>query len=315
MEYMKSPIISIIIPVYKAEKFIHRCIDSVLIQSFKDYELILVDDGSPDNSGAICDEYAEKDARIKVLHKKNGGVSSARNAGIEFSSCEWIVFIDSDDYLQQDFLINPNDFKEDLAISSYEVFGDESNIVKNKNRIIQENDIKDFLKENLQEPMFRVPWAKYFRSHIIKDNNIRFQTDIHIGEDTYFMLDYLFYTRSIRFNASSMYMYKSDADYSRYALTPEKATAIFNRIYGIYKKLNIDSINFLTFVFLFYWGLISPDKSKRNANVWYNDNNIKTVYKQINDNISIGMKFRYYLYNLGFPAKIIELLLTNRHKL
>ena len=311
---MKAPIISIIIPVYKAEKFLNRCIDSVLIQSFKDYELILVDDGSPDNSGAICDEYAEKDARIKVLHKKNGGVSSARNAGIEISRGEWIVFVDSDDYLQPDFLINPNDLKEDLAISSYEVFGDESNIVKNENKVIQENDIKDFLSKNLQEPMFRVPWAKYFRSHIIKDNNIRFQTDIHIGEDTYFILDYLCYTRNIRFIDSSMYMYKSDVDYSRYALTPEKATAIFNRIYGIYKKLNIDSIHFLTFIFLFYWGLISPDKSKKHAKIWYNDNNIGTVYKKINKEISFLMRFRYFLYKIGFPIRIIEQLLTPRHK-
>ena len=91
--------LSVIVPVYKAEKYLHRCVDSILAQTFTDFELILVDDGSPDESGRICDEYALRDNRIKVLHKENGGVSSARNAGIDASSGEFIAFVDSDDYI------------------------------------------------------------------------------------------------------------------------------------------------------------------------------------------------------------------------
>ncbi|MBO4897376.1 MAG: glycosyltransferase family 2 protein [Clostridia bacterium] len=102
------PKISVIVPVYKVEKYIHRCIDSILNQTFSDFELILVDDGSPDNCGRICDEYAECDDRIKVIHKENGGLSDARNAGIDWafknSGSEWLTFIDSDDWVHEKYL-------------------------------------------------------------------------------------------------------------------------------------------------------------------------------------------------------------------
>lgn len=91
--------LSVIIPVYKVEKYLARCIDSVISQTFTDFELILVDDGSPDKSPEICDEYVKKDSRIRVIHKKNGGLSSARNAGLEVCKGEYIFFIDSDDWL------------------------------------------------------------------------------------------------------------------------------------------------------------------------------------------------------------------------
>ena len=102
------PKISVIVPVYKVEKYLNRCIDSILNQTFIDFELILVDDGSPDNCGKICDEYAEKDSRIVVIHKENGGLSDARNAGLDWifanSDSEWITFIDSDDYIHLQYL-------------------------------------------------------------------------------------------------------------------------------------------------------------------------------------------------------------------
>ena len=97
MNRTEIPKISIIVPVYNVESYLPRCIDSILAQTYTDFELILVDDGSPDNSGAICDEYAAKDSRIRVIHKENGGVSSARNTGLDFASGKYISFVDSDD--------------------------------------------------------------------------------------------------------------------------------------------------------------------------------------------------------------------------
>ena len=102
------PTISVIVPVYKVEKYIHRCVDSILGQTYEDFELILVDDGSPDNCGAICDEYAAKDSRVVVIHQENGGLSAARNAGIDWafanSDSQWLSFIDSDDWVHPEYL-------------------------------------------------------------------------------------------------------------------------------------------------------------------------------------------------------------------
>ena len=95
------PQISVIVPVYNTEKYLHRCIDSILAQTFTDFELLLIDDGSTDNSGTICDEYATKDSRVRVFHKKNGGVSSARNLGVDNAKGEWVTFVDSDDCVPQ----------------------------------------------------------------------------------------------------------------------------------------------------------------------------------------------------------------------
>ena len=102
------PLISVIVPVYKVEPYIHRCVDSILGQSYTDFELILVDDGSPDNCGVICDDYARQDSRIHVIHQNNGGLSAARNAGIDWafanSDSKWLTFIDSDDWVHREYL-------------------------------------------------------------------------------------------------------------------------------------------------------------------------------------------------------------------
>lgn len=97
-------IVSVIVPVYNVERYLPRCIDSILSQSFSDFELILVDDGSPDQCGAICDEYAVNDERIRVIHQENGKISAARNAGLDAAQGEWIAFIDSDDWIHRDYL-------------------------------------------------------------------------------------------------------------------------------------------------------------------------------------------------------------------
>jgi glycosyltransferase involved in cell wall biosynthesis len=111
--------ISIIVPVYNVEKYLNKCVDSILNQTFKDFELILVDDGSPDNSGAICDQYAKEDTRVRVIHKENGGLSSARNAGIEVAQGKFLGFVDSDDYIAEDMyeLLYNNILREDADLS------------------------------------------------------------------------------------------------------------------------------------------------------------------------------------------------------
>ena len=109
---MKNDLISIIIPVYKVEKYLEKCIESVLKQTYTNLQIILVDDGSPDNCGKICDEYAKKDSRIEVIHKANGGLSDARNVGISKAKGRYIGFVDSDDYIKEDIRNKENGIRE-----------------------------------------------------------------------------------------------------------------------------------------------------------------------------------------------------------
>ena len=140
------PKLSIIVPVYKVEQYIHKCVDSILNQTFKDFELILVDDGSPDNCGAICDEYALKDERVRVIHKENGGLSDARNFGLKEAKGEYVSFIDSDDWLDLDLYSDVLGYADEhnldvVCFDVYEVKGDK---IKYHNRF---NENKVFIGE------------------------------------------------------------------------------------------------------------------------------------------------------------------------
>ena len=99
-----SPVVSIVLPIYKTEQYLHQCVDSILNQSYEDFEVILVDDGSPDRCPEICDEYARRDSRVRAIHKPNGGASSARNVGIRAARGTWIMFVDPDDWIDRDTL-------------------------------------------------------------------------------------------------------------------------------------------------------------------------------------------------------------------
>ena len=118
-----NPLISIVVPVYNVEKYLKKCIQSIINQTYKNLEIILVDDGSSDNSGKICDEFAQKDNRIKVIHKTNGGLSDARNAGLDIMSGEWVSFVDSDDFVSKYYIENlynlATEFMADVSMVSY----------------------------------------------------------------------------------------------------------------------------------------------------------------------------------------------------
>lgn len=151
---MNNPLISIVVPVYNVEKFLRSCLDSILFQTYTNWEAILVDDGSNDNSGCICDEYAQKDRRIRVIYKKNGGVSSARNVGIENARGDWFLFCDSDDILYEDtlhtFVSRINDGIDSVCGGYVEIDELEESVIrmsssKDYEILISRNDaLKDF---------------------------------------------------------------------------------------------------------------------------------------------------------------------------
>ena len=210
-----TPTISVIVPVYNVERYLARCIDSILAQTFMDFELILIDDGSPDNSGRICDEYAAKDARIRVFHQENGGVSSARNHGIDAALGEYVCFVDSDDLILPTYLetlfetITEND--ADIATCGYI-----TSYYKNGQVIKQETrepaitgTYSNFGKPliELQSPaMYSTPFNHLFRKEIIKASNITFPP-IRRGEDDYFVHCFLRAAQSIAICAENLYIY------------------------------------------------------------------------------------------------------------
>ena len=172
----KTPIISIIVPVYNVEKYLKRCIDSILNQTFKDFELILVNDGSTDGCKEICNQYEKLDNRIKVIHKENGGLSSARNAGLDIAKGKYIGFVDSDDYINVNMYQNLLDKliknKSDLVICKLVRVKDNYKETINKSKIVEKNyDNLQALQElyNINSIDFIVAWNKLYKSELLKD--------------------------------------------------------------------------------------------------------------------------------------------------
>ena len=191
-----KPCVSIVVPVYNVEKYISTCIESILNQSLNNFELILVNDGSTDNSGKICDNYAMKDNRIKVIHKTNGGVSSARNVGIDISNGEYIGFVDPDDDIDKDMyktMFNYTfDKSVDIVICKIKTINEitnrisESHIWEEKNCIINKNDIEcKLIPSILKDSTYSTNSScnKIYKKEIFKSLNLRFDEEKHHGED------------------------------------------------------------------------------------------------------------------------------------
>ena len=191
--------ISIIIPIYNSASYLNQCIESILNQTYTDWECILINDGSKDNSGNICDNWTKRDDRIHVIHQTNQGVSAARNRGIQESKGEYITFIDSDDWVNKTYLydlINGiKDSKTDLVVSGLvqEYTNGNNKKFVFPNSIIYEissNHILEFVEMN-KLALFYGPVAKLYKSYIIKNNNIEFPIDYSYGEDLIFNYQYL----------------------------------------------------------------------------------------------------------------------------
>ena len=211
---MDNPKISVIVPVYNVEQYLCRCIDSIIAQTFPDFELLLIDDGSKDRSGEICDEYAQKDDRVRVFHKENGGVSSARNLGLDNAKGEWISFIDSDDWIEVDYLqvINDNISNFDImffgAVWHYEDGGQRSlgfRQVECKTNI--EKEIYHLLENDMGVNYFGYTWNKVFRRDIIEKSNLRFIDNLSVSEDEVFTLAYCNNSKTLKIIDTTLYHY------------------------------------------------------------------------------------------------------------
>lgn len=212
-----SPQISVIIPVYNAEEYIHACLDSILNQTYVVWEAILIDDGSPDSSGTICDKYAEIDSRFKVIHKKNGGVSSARNSGLDIARGDYICFVDSDDSLTIDALESMVEtiIREDADVCLCPVVkaGIQSD---NSIRILTPKEKNDLIWACIayrtdryvrEAYMVDAPHGKLFRHSVIQQHQLRFIDGLSKSEDAIFDAYFYHYSRSVVFYAHQVYHY------------------------------------------------------------------------------------------------------------
>lgn len=214
---------SVIVPIYKVEEYLRKCVESVLKQSFKDFELILVDDGSPDNCPQICDEYAAKDNRIRVIHKQNGGLVSARNTGVKSAVGDYVCYVDGDDWIKDNLLetvyekgIKNND--PDMVIfganRQYEDYQTEipsgtPEGIYYKDRL--EREVYPYMMYDNRKPfcsglVFPVAWNKIYRRDLLKDHYCR-EERIKMGEDNAFIFECLYYSDKVVFLNDCLYIY------------------------------------------------------------------------------------------------------------
>lgn len=204
------PAISVIVPVYKVEQYLHRCVDSILGQTFADFELILVDDGSPDNCGAICDKYARKDPRVIVIHQENGGLSAARNTGIDWafanSDSQWLYFADSDDFIHPEslerLLAAALALNVDISIGGFAETSGESPKIKKEElspKLWQSREF--FVQKNVNAV---VAWGKLYRKELFKE--IRYPVG-KLHEDEYTTYKLLFACENIAAISAPLYGY------------------------------------------------------------------------------------------------------------
>ncbi len=219
------PKVSIIVPVYNVERYLERCMQSLTNQTLKDIEIVLVDDGSPDNCPALCDEYAQKDCRIKVIHKKNEGLGYARNSGLEVATGEFIAFVDSDDYVETTMYeeLYKEAKTEDLDVIFCNFYFHEKNGEITARKEVDNNEsfcTKDAILSYLLNMIGSSPSCKYdrkysmsvwhglYKNKIIQDNIIRFPSERKmISEDIIFHINYLYESNRIRHINKCFYYY------------------------------------------------------------------------------------------------------------
>lgn len=319
-------LISVVVPVYKVEKYLDRCIQSILNQTYSNLELILVDDGSPDRCGEICDEYERRDNRIKVVHKKNGGLSSARNAGLKIASGKYVGFVDSDDDIvpnMYEIMMNiAEKYNVDFVMSDYYRILNENKIYSvnksirggyyNKDDLLNEIFPSLIMGENIDYgPLLSV-------CHCIYNRNFLEKHDINFAEDVKWSEDNLF-SALVGYNAKSFYYIKEEYLYNYYQNENTITTSYRNGAWEVYSLMNIYLSNYFSDkkdydfsrqlkIHLIYYACvclgqtIHLNKSERKVSIKkiLNSNNLKAAFKNLKFNEQVNTKLRIQLFLMKF---------------
>lgn len=302
-----NPVISVIVPVYNVECYINKCIDSILSQTFSNFELLLIDDGSTDNSGKICDAYIHKDKRVCVFHKKNEGVSEARNFGIRKARGEWMTFIDSDDYIGENFFADFGLGKESVDIylqgytieSNHEIKG-----VHKFNNLKSYQSLEEIFIDAENYNIMNSPVCKLFKSDIVK-SGIFFDENTSYGEDHLFVLNYFckIQTAHVSYGFAYYYSQHEVASLTRRRIPYRQLTYYAMSAYDIHVALikKMDNNNFdlhRAINMRFYNNVIRTLKDFLSSSV-YNINEYKEIQiifsKKINIYIGLSLYQRIIL--------------------
>lgn len=258
--------VSVIIPAYNSEHIISDCLSSVIRQTYSNIEIIVVDDGSSDRTGDIADEYASTDKRIIVVHRRNGGVSSARNIGLSLATGTWVTFVDSDDYLSPIFIesLQPNE-GDDLIVGGYRTVGCHEVRESSYQAITAKSgmEVNILLNSHITDMTFLCPWGKLFRKDIISDNKISFDEKMKIGEDTDFVWRYLTKCNKISLRTGQYYNYYTEPSDFKYAINEDVALFTIEKLFKpldtLSEKFSWDNtvskdyiINYYTWLFKLY---------------------------------------------------------------
>lgn len=310
----KMNFFSIIVPIYNVEKYIDECIESVLRQEYINYELILVDDGSLDNSGIICENYSKNNKNIIVIHKKNGGVSDARNEGIKIAKGNYIIFLDGDDVLYNNCLkqINKVLYNKniDILTCNFNKYGKEQEIYNFDIKTI--NSINDYLDILTDIPW--APWRNVFKTEILKKNNIYFEKDLICAEDCDFFMRFIDKAQKVLYTNLYIVNYRVNRDGSITNLMSYNAIngqfKIFSK--NFYKYIERKNIKITKFFAEKYLSTITCI----NENI--NKKQLEYICEEIHKNKIIfeyakGVKYKGYkiiwkIFGYKIGTKIIQLL-------
>lgn len=307
-----TPTISVIIPIYNSESFLNRCIESVQSQSYSNWQMILIDDGSNDSSYEICCRYAKSDNRIQVINQENAGAGAARNAGLSLARGKYIVFLDSDDYIDKDYFLMLSMHDEDVVFIDVEAVDEGGNVVRKEYMSIYKRMSKDdFMRAQMTG---KINWGgvrKVVKRVIIENNNIRY-TKHKVGEEALFTYASVFHSNSIGFIERPVYFYIQRGDsLSHTSLDDpwgEVALALKDKTMenGSYAKY-ADTTN----AFILTAAAVSSDRLAVKYNRGEYRRKIVHLYNSLEDNLDSSYPIDYQ--HMSFKARFLgKLILTRR---
>lgn len=319
--------VSIIIPVYNVEKYIGECLDSIVKQTYRNLEIILVDDGSPDNSGSVCDKYADKDERVRVIHKKNAGVSEARNSGLEIATGDYIAFADPDDWLEKDMIekmvraLEYTDADASFCRFHTEILSDEA--LKYCSPVEEKTgDSNNAIWHMFETLAYGVMvWNKLFKREIIYglDNSfIKFDKNLKVGEDEIWLIEVVQNAKKVAYINDELYYWRvrEESVYRNNLITEARvqdveaqtrALEILNDdeapvYWEIYNRLNCKIYDFAVKAYINnqtdYYNIFMEYKNKYSAD-WFKSDRVMLQTK-------IKRKIIYFLMNHNTSVQVVE---------